>query len=195
MHPRTFVRGKIILVGEEKAGKTSWVRRILNDTYNEDYNYTQGVETFRRDDGLYLWDTAGKESVKGLGDGYYIGAEIAVIFIQVDTSGRLRLNKPLEYLRDVNRVLTDESKINPGKVVWVVSKMDRATKGTQRLIEEFRSRGNKKIFQISAKTGQGCQELYDFLLRNSKVYIPIKLEYPSCKYILGDDGYVKPLFV
>ena len=201
MEKRSVVQGKVVLIGEERVGKTSWLNRTIhsvtskmNYSFNEEYNYTSGVVTHKLDDGIYIWDTAGKSSVTGLVDGYYLGAEVILIFIQVNNAGKLRLDKALNYYSMARDVIQHKSYINPGKIIFVINKIDRAIKSTKIEIENFRSQVPKhRIICISAKTGEGCKELYDCVFFNTSLCT--KTIKHKSSYILGPDGYAQPIFV
>lgn len=58
----------VIMVGNSNVGKTSFIRRLQNGHFSQDYNATIGVDTFvqtvtlgNRTVKLYVWDTAGQE--------------------------------------------------------------------------------------------------------------------------------------
>lgn len=73
---------KVIFIGDTKSGKTAAVNRLLGRGGHAPYKPTVGadVHTTVNQHGttVELWDCAGSGS--GLGDGYYVGADICVIF-------------------------------------------------------------------------------------------------------------------
>jgi len=77
---------KIVLIGDATSGKTSLMRRYVDDTFNQETMTTIGVDftvktlvvngsTVK----LQIWDTAGQERFAPIGSMYYHGAK-AVIF-------------------------------------------------------------------------------------------------------------------
>jgi len=77
---------KIVLIGDATSGKTSLMRRYVDDTFNHETMTTIGVDftvktlvvngsTVK----LQIWDTAGQERFAPIGSMYYNGAK-AVIF-------------------------------------------------------------------------------------------------------------------
>lgn len=83
---------KVVLVGEEGVGKTTWLKRLVvrsklqTDLFDLIYEPTLGVEVrqvhLRTSIGkitLNVWDTAGQERLSGLLDGYYLQANGAIV--------------------------------------------------------------------------------------------------------------------
>jgi GTPase SAR1 family protein len=80
---------KVIFVGKQRTGKTRAVTSLINKTENNDihthiYTPTQSVHisTYKNKSGkeFYIWDTAGDRRYEGLGEAYYIGAELCITF-------------------------------------------------------------------------------------------------------------------
>lgn len=96
---------KVIFVGDGGCGKSSIVKRLNNQALDLGYNPTVGVEMY-----LYLanemmyniWDTAGQEKFSGLGDGYYINGNSAVIVVDA-TSPSKTINSWYSSLKKVNQ--------------------------------------------------------------------------------------------
>ncbi len=70
---------KVILVGGGGVGKTCFIKKHRTGEFEQKYNATMGVEVhplkFHTNKGpviFNIWDTAGQEVFRGLGDGYYI---------------------------------------------------------------------------------------------------------------------------
>lgn len=77
---------KVVLIGDGGVGKTTLVKRLLTGAFYKAYNATLGVEVhvlrFTTNHGyicLNIWDCAGSEKFRGLGDGYYLGAQGAIL--------------------------------------------------------------------------------------------------------------------
>ncbi|CAK9040326.1 unnamed protein product, partial [Durusdinium trenchii] len=86
--PKKF---KVVVLGDEAAGKTSLVRRYMYDTFEEGTAPTVGMDfqskTAYLDDGrslrLQLWDTAGQERFRSLIPSYIRDAAAAVIVYDI----------------------------------------------------------------------------------------------------------------
>jgi len=80
-------RFKISLAGDGAVGKTSWVHRLCTGKFKNRHVPTLGVEVhsvnYRCTDGTSvefdIWDCAGTDKYVGLGEGYYIGSDGAII--------------------------------------------------------------------------------------------------------------------
>lgn len=80
---------KVIFVGKQRTGKTRTVTSLLNKAdINEQnthiYTPTQSVHisSYKNKSGkeFYIWDMAGDKRYEGLGEAYYIGAELCITF-------------------------------------------------------------------------------------------------------------------
>jgi len=73
---------KVIFIGEAKSGKTTAVNRLLGLGSHGPYKATVGADVHafvnKHETTVELWDCSG--SKRGLGEGYYVGADICVIF-------------------------------------------------------------------------------------------------------------------
>ena len=75
-------RFKVVLLGDSKVGKTSIVRRLVEEAFNLKYEGTQNFDTVDKkwflDNGtsivLQIWDTAGLDRYNSLQDSYFNGA-------------------------------------------------------------------------------------------------------------------------
>ncbi len=81
---------KVVCVGEDGVGKTAFLKRHSTGEFDPKYVATMGVEivplTFYTNKGpvcFNVWDCAGQEKFKGLGDGYWVGADAVVVFFDV----------------------------------------------------------------------------------------------------------------
>ena len=114
---------KICLIGEAGCGKTTYVSRLFKDTFREEYVPTLGVEVFpfmvETSIGsvtFNLWDTAGDERFKGLGDRYYGSADAAIIFF--DATSETSYNAIQTHIASFRRVCPN------APIVVVANKMD-----------------------------------------------------------------------
>jgi GTP-binding nuclear protein Ran len=86
--PTTYLF-KVVLLGDGRSGKTTWLRSVTTGEYTTTYTPTSNVDvhflshrTARGDTvNFSLWDTAGQEELSGLREGYYPGAHAALIFV------------------------------------------------------------------------------------------------------------------
>ncbi|XP_039264384.1 ras-related protein Rab-7L1-like [Styela clava] len=82
---------KVLVIGDVRVGKTSFVHRFVNNTFKENYKVTLGVDfalkTLELSDGqalkLQLWDIAGHERATSMTRVYYKGASACVLMFDV----------------------------------------------------------------------------------------------------------------
>lgn len=86
----TLSKFKIVIIGDGNVGKTSLVKKLTNETFNNNYIPTLGVQVtnfdFMVDDkkiSFNIWDCAGVKQYQGLADGYYIKADAFVFVIDM----------------------------------------------------------------------------------------------------------------
>lgn len=96
---------KVILVGDEGCGKSVLVKRFNEDRFEKKYIPTLGVEVdplrFENNVCLNIWDCSGNEKFRGLGDGYYVGAQGAILCFDL-TSPNTLYNIP-KWVNEVKR--------------------------------------------------------------------------------------------
>lgn len=101
---------KTILVGATNVGKTSYIRKVMYNEFFDKHVPTMGVEVhpiaFKTNKGdviFNVWDCAGDERFKGLGCGYYLGANCAIVLY--DTENKETKEIAADYVREIRSVL------------------------------------------------------------------------------------------
>jgi GTP-binding nuclear protein Ran len=107
--PKILKKFKLLVVGDGATGKTTFIKHHLTGEFDKRYNATMGVDVhsleLNTNKGKVIfdvWDSAGQEKFGGLRDGYYIGADAALVFYDVK-SIQTRSNIP-NWIADVKRV-------------------------------------------------------------------------------------------
>lgn len=84
---------KIVVIGDAKTYKTSFLEKHLTGSYAEKYSPTHGVEVkpfcFNTNYGcitLNIWDCAGQEHLSGLKEEYYREASACLVFYNTPES-------------------------------------------------------------------------------------------------------------
>lgn len=98
---------KLLLIGDSGVGKSCLLLRFADDTYNETYISTIGVDFKIRTielDGkivkLQIWDTAGQERFRTITSSYYRGAHgIIVVYDITDQSSFNSVHSWLEEIK------------------------------------------------------------------------------------------------
>ena len=77
---------KITIIGDVGVGKTSILKRLVNDKYDENELTTIGIgfnATWINNRKLQFWDTAGEERFRSISRLYYNGAKLIIIVFDV----------------------------------------------------------------------------------------------------------------
>jgi len=105
---------KITLLGLPNSGKTTFLKRLIKNTNEIEYNDyipTLGVDVSEfdiNDIRLNIWDCAGDQRYRGLKSGYHIDTKAAIIFRKNNDNSYLEYlnelpeNIPVIYIDDYN---------------------------------------------------------------------------------------------
>lgn len=101
---------KVIVCGDAKVGKTQLINRLVIKDFEKKYIPTLGCEVFptvistrEEDDSpkvkLNIWECSG--SHEGLGDGYFVGAQGAIIVYDAQAPNLRNITKKIREIRRV----------------------------------------------------------------------------------------------
>ncbi len=160
---------KICLLGDFAVGKTSLVRRYVDNQFSDQYLTTIGVKisrklvTLEREGGdvcriqMILWDLEGRENFTGDSRSYLKGASGAVVVADV-----CRSNTMNNVSRHVEAFLAE----NPtAHVVVACNKGDLLSDSTSAGLSEINNAGVLHTLITSAREGTGVNELFTMLGR------------------------------
>jgi small GTP-binding protein len=161
---------KICLLGDPAVGKTSLIRRFVEDVFDEDYVSTIGTNVLSKLVNLYfpetgettrikllIWDIAGQKSISDIHASYFHGAEGALIVCDITRKDTL------EHLPDwiyQYRKITNNSAF-----VVLANKSDLSydinidLNEPSRIAESYQTHH----FSTSAKTGDGVENAFHTL--------------------------------
>jgi len=162
---------KVCLLGDGAVGKTSLIRRFVDNMFNEDYLLTIGTRTSKKNVIIkkpkldkefhitfIIWDIMGQISFRKLLHPTYLkGAKGALLVCD------LTRKETLEHLDDWIDSLYVEGRVMPS--IFVANKSDRdaeQTFGTGE-IERMASAYDSPYFLTSAKTGINVEETFKTL--------------------------------
>jgi len=156
-----MIRKKILLIGDFGVGKTSLIRRYVDDTFDDSYLTTIGVKISKKLlelDGttceLLIWDIEGATPIKHIPESYFKGAAGAIFVGDVDRN---------ETLENVNSHIDRFLSLNPDAsyvIAW--NKADLLSDEQRREIESFLP---AQALLTSAKDDQNVSELFTTLTR------------------------------
>jgi small GTP-binding protein len=158
MEKKKFIR-KVCLLGDGGVGKTSLVRRYVEDAFSDDYIISFGTKVSKKviDLGeveltLMIWDILGQKSDDALHAAYYRGANGALV---VGDQTRPETMRHLVKWKD------DFLKVSPGAfIVAAANKSDLESSIDANEIQEIALALGIGFIRTSAKTGDGVEGLF-----------------------------------
>ena len=161
---------KILLLGDSSVGKTCFLMRYTDNTFQEIHMSTIGLEskikTVELDDGrtvkIQLWDTAGQERFHTITKNYYKTAHaIILIFDVTEKATYQNVKNWVEQIREEvsSKVVT----------VLVGNKIDDVEnrKINKEEGEEMAKECGISYFECSAKTGENIDPIFNDLIKKT----------------------------
>lgn len=151
---------KVVLVGHFGVGKSSLMRRFVENTFSDNYTVTIGVHILKKEIKvaesnltLIIWDIEGKDDIQKVRSSYLLGTSGFVYVIDATRSQTYQnLNEELAFLRE---------NYPASKIVSVANKSDLIS------VEDFKQILEKQNATIdyfaSAKNGTEVDELFQSL--------------------------------
>ena len=173
-----LIKLKLIVVGNQGTGKSSILNRFVNETFDENYQATIGLDFHSKnitihdqDVRLIIYDTAGQEKFRSLIPMYIREAQI-ILFIY-DISDKESFDSIPKWMQQVNDVINKE-------VVFVLigNKIDleSSRKVTFEEGKKLAEKNNYIFQEVSAKTGQNFENLFEVQIFEA-VYNKFKKEF------------------
>lgn len=152
-HPK-----KVVLLGHFGVGKTSLLRRFVDDAFSEDYLVTVGVHVKKKDVtigdetvSLILWDIEGNTSIDMARNSYLLGTHGFIYVFDI--------TRPETYQDIVREFAYLDEKFPEIPVCLVGNKADQFDASFTQ--EFFKEDQYKACFFTSAKTGEQVDELFN----------------------------------
>ena len=157
---------KILILGDATVGKTSILVRYIDNKFEKDSLATLGVDVKykyvtldNKKIRMNIWDTAGQDRFRNIAKNYFKGAN-AVIFV-FDVNNKNTLDKIKFWIDNVKENSSEDLiEVIVGNKIDIDGKHE-VTK------EEMESLGEKtgmETFETSAKTGEGINEVFTYLV-------------------------------
>lgn len=156
---------KVVLLGEGRVGKTSIGKRWVTSQFDPMVKQTvtaaffeKTIEVNGKSINVHLWDTAGQEEYHSITPIYYKGSNAALLVYSV--IDRKSIERAAQWKKELV-----SSQGNDIVTIVVANKIDMVK---DRCISEeegkkFAESINSPYFEVSAKTGDGIQRLFDCL--------------------------------
>jgi len=156
---------KIVLIGDTSVGKSCLLTRFADDQFSDSYVTTIGVD-FRfktmivcdKITKVQVWDTAGQERYRSITNAYYRGAE--AIMIVFDMTNRDSFTHIQDWMEEIIKYT--------GKDVVIIVGANKSDLNDKKVkkeeMEEFTKKKGIKIFECSAKTGDGVENAFKYMV-------------------------------
>jgi small GTP-binding protein len=150
---------KVCLLGDGGVGKTSLVRRCVEDIFSDNYIISFGTKVSKKvidleevELTLMIWDILGQKSDDALHAAYYRGANGALLVGDQ--------TRP-ETMRHLVKWKGDFLKVNPGAfILAAANKSDLESSMNASEIQELTLALGTGFLRTSAKTGDGVEGLF-----------------------------------
>ena len=155
---------KLLLVGEPEVGKTSLIKRYVDDFFKEGYQITLGVDFLSKtvnikdtEVSFQIWDVAGQSGFTNFRHLYLKKAH--GVFLVFDLT---RIEDTFEKLE---RWCADVKEQSPNAKIIVIGNKEDVAKGKlpltkEEILERFTA---KEFFTTSAKTGSKVQDAFELM--------------------------------
>ncbi|AWG21116.1 GTP-binding protein [Flavobacterium faecale] len=151
---------KIVLVGHFGVGKSSLIRRFVQNAFSEDYIVTIGVQIHKKEIVVnntnltfIIWDVEGKDDLEKIRQSYLLGTSGFIYVIDpTRDSTYINLEREIDFIHQ---------NFPTSSVVKVASKADLIDEEV--FIKELSANNLAVDFLSSAKTGKNVQEIFEKL--------------------------------
>ncbi|KAG9394750.1 ras-related protein Rab-32 [Carpediemonas membranifera] len=177
---------KVIVVGINGVGKTCYIRKLVHDTFNQEYKCTIGVDfslkTFNVGDDaivrLQLYDIAGQELFGQMTRVYYKESYAAFVVMDVSQVSEdsldtdeldLSLENAIKWKKDIDRKVYIPGTTEPIPTVLLANKCDLIKEENRERLEKkldafCAEYGFVKYFLTSAQDGTNVNEAARFIV-------------------------------
>lgn len=152
-----MISKKVVIVGHFGVGKTSLIRRFVEDVFSEDYKVTIGVHILKKsvsvneqEVNLILWDTEGTDDIEEIRKAYLLGTHGFIFMCDVTRKSTYQnIESQTNYLK---------TNFNNVPILCVGNKSDLLPKGS---IGDKKEELDFLDMIVSAKEGNNVQRLFE----------------------------------
>jgi len=155
---------KVVLVGDAGVGKSCFLKKYVDCTYNEDHVITIGVDykskVIERDTEtlkLNLWDTAGEDRFRATSTSIFQGADACILFY--DTTDKGTLKNLFKRKQEVDKINNNIIYILVGTKCDLLERRSVPTEAALSVAAQMRV----KLFETSAKSGENVEAAIEYL--------------------------------
>ncbi|KAJ3256148.1 GTP-binding protein Rho1 [Boothiomyces macroporosus] len=176
------IRKKLVIVGDGAIGKTALLMVQSGQPYPENYlptifeNYVSKIQYQSKTVELSLWDTAGQEDYDRLRPLSYPDTDIILLAFAIcnpdsfDNITEKWHPETKHFLPNTTSILVGLKKDlrnDPAVIEELAKKNNKQPITYEQGVEKAHSVGAAKYFECSAKTGEGIQELFNYVAKAS----------------------------
>jgi len=157
--PEPDIQSKVVLVGDAGVGKSCFMKKFVDDTFNVNHVVTIGVDYKEKTVGreklsvkLQLWDTAGEERFRSLSAGVFKNADGCFLFYDMTD---------FQTFKNLTKWKTQLEKFNPNMILILVgTKLDLGDMRnvTREEVAKLSSSWGVAFHETSARTGDGVDQ-------------------------------------
>ena len=158
---------KVLLLGDSKVGKTCFLMRYTDNTFQEMHMSTIGLDyrlkSMKLSSGknvkVQIWDTAGQDRFRAITKNYYKGAH-GIILIY-DVTNQLSFDNVSNWINQIKEEASDKVTIFlVGNKIDDVENRKIQTESGKNLAENFQL----QFYETSAKTGENVEKTFQALV-------------------------------
>ncbi len=154
---------KIVLMGQFGVGKTSLMRRLLEDVFEHDYKTTLGVQIKKKvldlpngkQISMIIWDLEGFSSIDKARPSYLLGSEGFIYVFDI--------TRPVTYENLEKEIAFISEKYEHVSLKLIGNKSD--LENPKHVIDYLLKKDIEADSFVSAKTGEGVQEVFTDLAK------------------------------
>jgi len=161
---------KVIVSGDGGVGKTSFLNRLVNDSFEDNSELTRGVDFYSKsiyingtEFNFIMWDFAGQTQFKTLLNDFVEGSLAAFILFDLT-----RINT----IENVNDWIVTLESFGHIPIILIGTKIDLITPYESQAIDNFISEITQeyeniiRYIKISSKTGENIENAFRILIGN-----------------------------